>query len=152
MATMAEIRDFLAQPKIAVVGVSRDDKKFGTRVYHELESKGYQLFPVNPAMDTFNGETCYPSLRALPEAIEAALVVVPPANCLQVVQDAHHAGIKRLWLQQGASSPEALAYCQENQLSAISEQCILMFAEPAGFAHRAHRWVQGLIKQLPVEA
>ena len=34
-------------------------------------------------------------------------------------------------------------------MSVIAGECILMFAEPAGFGHRAHRWVKGVFGQLP---
>ena len=67
MTSKATVDDFLAQPTLAVVGVSRDPKAFANGAYKELKEKGYRLLPVNPHMETFDGAPCYPSLKALPE-------------------------------------------------------------------------------------
>ncbi|MHB8993595.1 MAG: CoA-binding protein, partial [Chloroflexota bacterium] len=48
MPTRREIHDFLAQKRVAVVGVSRDSRQFANGVYRALKKKGYQLYPVNP--------------------------------------------------------------------------------------------------------
>jgi len=34
-------------------------------------------------------------------------------------------------------------------MSVIAGECILMFAEPASFGHRAQRWVKGVLGRLP---
>ena len=98
MATQAQITDFLAQKKIAVVGVSRGGKGFGNNALQELKSKGYIVYPVNPHVEVMDGEKCYPSLTALPEPVDGALIVVPPAQAERVVRDAYAAGIHRVWM------------------------------------------------------
>jgi predicted CoA-binding protein len=65
------------------------------------------------------------------------------------VRDAAAAGIRRVWMQQGAESEAAIRFCAENGISAVHGECILMFAEPAAFYHRMHRWVWGLLGKLP---
>ena len=72
-----------------------------------------------------------------------------PAQTQQVVRDAAAAGIRRVWLQQGAESAAAIRFCEENGISTVHGECILMFAEPAAFYHRAHRWVWKLLGKLP---
>jgi len=149
MTTKAAVADFTAQKKLAVVGISRKGRKFGNMAFKELKKQGYQLFPVNPNAQTIEGERCYPSLSALPEPVDGVLVVVPPAETEKVVREAAAAGIKRVWMQQGAASPEAIRFCQENGIEAIHGECILMFTEPSAFFHRAHRWVWGVFGKLP---
>ena len=149
MTTRAVVDDFVSQRKLAVVGVSRHKAKFGNMAFKELRGKGYKLFPVHPHAETIEGERCYPSLAALPEPVGGVLVVVPPAQAEQVVRDAAAAGIRRVWLQQGAESATAIRFCEENGISAVHGECILMFAEPAAFYHRAHRWVWKLLGKLP---
>ena len=149
MTTRAAVDDFLARRKLAVVGVSRDEKKFGHRVYRELKAKGYRLFPVNPNAQAIGGERCYPSLRALPEPVDGVLIVVPPAETERVVRDAAEVGIRRVWMQQGAESEAAIRFCEEHGISAVYGECVLMFAEPTAFYHRMHRWVWGLLGRLP---
>jgi predicted CoA-binding protein len=149
MTTKAAVNDFLAQRSLAVVGVSRGGKKFGNTAYKELKAKGYRSFPIHPNAERIEGDRCYPSLGALPEPVGGVLVVVPPAQTEQVVRDAAAAGIRRVWMQQGAESEAAIRFCAENGISAVHGECILMFAEPAAFYHRMHRWVWGLLGKLP---
>ncbi|MBZ5544903.1 MAG: CoA-binding protein [Acidobacteriia bacterium] len=149
MTSKAVVTDFVSQKKLAVVGVSRQGKKFGNMAFRELKAKGYKLLPVHPQAETIEGERCYPSLAALPEPVDGVLVVVPPAETEKVVREAAAAGIKRVWMQQGAESPAAIKFCEDNGLSAVHGECILMFAEPAAWFHRAHRWVWKLLGKLP---
>ena len=88
MSSKKMIEEFLAQKKIAVVGVSRKKTKFGNAIYKELKQKGYQLFPVNPHINKYEGDTCYPNLLSLTEKINAAVVNVPPAQTEKVVKEA----------------------------------------------------------------
>jgi hypothetical protein len=149
MTPKARVTDFVSQRKLAVVGVSRQGKKFGNLAFRELKAKGYMLFPVHPQAETVQGKRCYPSLAALPEPVDGVLVIVPPAETEKVVREAAAAGIKRVWMQQGPESPEAIRFCQENGISAVHGECILMFAEPAAWYHRAHRWVWKLLGRSP---
>ena len=149
MTIRASIDDFLAQEALSVVGVSRDPDKFGSMAHRELESKGYRLFAVNPNADRINGTRCYPNLRALPEPVGGVLIVVPPHQTEQVVQDAVAVGIRRVWMQRGAESEAAIRFCEDHDVSTIHGECILMFAEPAAFGHKLHRWVWGLLGRLP---
>ena len=144
--TKTVVTDFLSQRVLAVVGTSRDPKKFGSSIYRELKKKGYKVLPVNPHAETVDGDPCYPNLAALPETPGGIVVVVPPAETEKVVQEASAAKIKRVWLQRGAESPEAIAYCAANGIQVISGECILMFAQPAAFYHKIHRFFRGKLK------
>ena len=149
MSSKQAVNEFISQKKLALVGASRQGRKFGNMAFKELKAKGYQVALVHPHADTIEGERCWPTLAALPEPVEGVLITVPPAQTAQVVRDAAAAGIKRVWMQQGAESPEAIRFCQENGINAVHGECILMFAEPAAWFHRAHRWVWKLLGKLP---
>jgi predicted CoA-binding protein len=143
------VEEFLAQKKIAVVGVSRKKTKFGNAIYKELKQKGYQVYPINPNMDAFEGNACYPDLLSLPEKVEAVVINVPPVQTEKVVKEAKEAGINKVWLQQGSQSEAAIKFCEENGIDCVSNECILMFAQPSAFIHRAHKWVWGVLGKLP---
>jgi predicted CoA-binding protein len=149
MTNQSAVNDFLAQRTLAVVGVSRSGKKFGNTIFRELKAKGYKLYPVNPNAESVEGERCYPSLSALPEPVDGVLIVVPPAETERVVHEAAAAGIRRVWMQQGAQSEAAVRFCAENGISAVAGECVLMFAEPSAFYHQMHRWVWGVLGKLP---
>lgn len=149
MTSQAAVRDFLAQRTLALVGMSRGGKKFGNTIHQELSAKGYRVLPVHPSAETIGDARCYPSLEALPEKVGGVIVVVPPAETEKVVREAAAAGIRRVWMQQGAESPAAIRFCEEQGMQVVPGECILMFAEPAAFYHRMHRWVWGLLGKLP---
>lgn len=149
MVARSAIQDFLAQTNLAVVGVSRQGKKFGNVAYRELRARGYRLFPLHPSASELEGDRAYPSFEALPEPVGGVLIVLPPAETERVVRMAVRAGIGRVWMQQGAESPDAIRFCAENGIEAVHGCCILMFAEPVRSVHRIHRWVWRVIGKLP---
>ncbi|MBI3950457.1 MAG: CoA-binding protein [Acidobacteria bacterium] len=149
MTTKSAVEDFVAQQTLAVVGVSRGGKKFGNLALKALKAKGYHVFPINPHAESIEGEQCYPTLKSLPERVDGVLIVVPPTETEQVVREAAAAGIRRIWMQQGAESEAAIRFCQENGLSVVHGECILMFARPVDSVHRLHRWIWGLLGKLP---
>ena len=149
MVSRKSINDFLSVKKLAIVGVSRNTKKFGNVVFKELKSKGYEVFPVNPNITDFNGEKCYPNLQTLAGKVEGAVLVVPPYITEKTVKEAASVGINNIWMQQGAESETAVSYCSENKINAVYGECILMFSEPAAFFHKAHRFVNGVFRKLP---
>lgn len=151
MNTRSAIDGFLKQPALALVGLSRSGKKFGNVACRELKAKGYRVYPIHPSADSIDGTRCYSSFSALPEPIDALLVVVPPAQALSVVREAAAAGIHRVWLQQGASSPAVLAACAELGLETVSGECILMYAAPAG-VHKFHGWIWRVLGKMPSAA
>jgi uncharacterized protein len=149
MISKAAVNEFAAQRTLAVVGVSRQGKKFGNYALRELAGRGYRVFPVHPQAETLEGERCYRSLRQLPEPVGGVLISVPPGETEQVVRDAAAAGIRRVWMQQGAASPEAIRFCQEHGIQEVHGECILMFASPVKSVHNLHRWLWRLLGKLP---
>lgn len=149
MNRKTEVDDFLAQTSLAVVGVSRGGKKFGNTIAKELAAKGYRVYPINPRAKSIEGQTCYPNLAALPETPHGVVTVVPPAVTEEIVQQARAAGIRRVWMQQGSESEAAVRYGRDNGMTVIDGECILMFAEPAAFYHRFHRFLWKLLGKLP---
>ena len=149
MVTMQTVDDFIAQKKLAVVGVSRNKQKFGNTVYRELKEKGYTVYPVNPYAEKIGDDTCYASLNDLPETVDGAVLVLKPEQTEAVVRDAKEAGITRIWMQQGAESGAAIEFCEQNGIPVISKLCILMFAEPVASFHKIHRFFKNLFGRMP---
>lgn len=149
MNTQAAINEFLRNKTLAVVGVSSKRRGFGYTVYHDLKGKGYTVYPVNPNANAIDGNLCYPDVRRLPEKVDGIVLVIPPGQTEQVVAEVAEAGIKRVWMQQGAESDAAIGFCEERGISVVHGECIMMFATPAAFPHRVHRWVRGVVGKLP---
>jgi len=149
MTSKKLVDEFVAQKNLAVIGVSRNPRKFGNYIYRELKGKGYNVYPINSNVHEIEGDTCYPTLMNLPQKADAVVINVPPEETEKIVKDVHQAGIKKVWMQQGSQSKEAEKYCEENGIDFISNECIIMFAQPTGFGHRAHKWIWGVLGKLP---
>jgi predicted CoA-binding protein len=142
------IQDFTAQKKIAIVGASRGGKKFGNAAMTELLARGIQVLPVHPSADEIDGVKCHPNLASLRGQVDAVVVVVKPDKAVEVVREAAEAGIKQVWLQQGAQSPAAVAEAERLGISLVSGRCILMYMQPVRSFHAFHRGFERLIGRL----
>ena len=123
--SMTYIQEFLTFRRFAVVGVSNDPKKYGHLVYHNLKDKGYTVFAVNPKLQQIGDDACYANLTELPEAVDGAILVVPPPVTERVVRQAADAGIDRVWMQPGAESDEAIRFCKERNMAVVHDACIM---------------------------
>lgn len=150
MSKKDEIEDFLKQEKLAVAGASRSRHKFGNRILQDLKAKGYTVFPINPAAAEVEGLACSPDLKGLPEKVTGVVTVTPPKQTEKIVQEAYELGITRIWMQQGSESAQAEAFCREKGITAITGECILMFAPPVRGFHGFHRWLWKVMGKLPV--
>jgi uncharacterized protein len=148
VTTRKAVDDFLRQRKLAVAGVSRSGKGFGHFVWRALRTQGYDALAVNPNCDRIGDQPCYHTMADLPPDVGGVLVVVPPAQTERVVREAAAQGIRRIWMQQGSASPEALAFCAEQGIEAVSGHCIMMFAQPAHI-HKLHGWIWEKLGKLP---
>jgi uncharacterized protein len=135
-----QAKEFVAHKRIAVVGASRSGKKFGNAAYKELKQRGYQVVLVHPEAKEIEGEPCYPSLEAVKDKVDGVFVSVPPAQGVQVLQQASQAGLKDIWIQQQGDSPEMLAVGKDLGLNLVQGKCILMYAEPVTSFHSFHRF------------
>ncbi|MCS7144599.1 MAG: CoA-binding protein [Archaeoglobaceae archaeon] len=88
---------FFFNPKsVAVVGASRTPGKPGNTIVQNLKNLRFdgKVFPVNVAADEIYGYKCYPSVKAIPEDFDIAIIAVPSKNALQVVEESAEKGVK----------------------------------------------------------
>jgi predicted CoA-binding protein len=120
------ISDFVNRRIWAVVGASQDRSKFGNRVYRSLRDSGYTVYPVNPRGGELEGARVYPTLSDLPQPPDVIDLVVPPLVTEKVIQEAHQLGLSRVWMQPGAESEAAIAYCHDHGLHVIYHACAMV--------------------------
>ncbi len=118
----------LQQPDvtIAVVGANDDPGKYGSVIYRDLKSKGYDVYPVNPNRSTVDGDPAFASLGDLPEPASIVNFVVPPEVSLQVLEEAAQLGYRLVWMQPGSSSPEVRRYIEGNGFDSLIDACIMV--------------------------
>ena len=80
---------------VALVGASEDKRKFGGRLLHNLVGHGYAgtIYPVNPRRETLLGLACHPSVEALPEAADVAVLAVPNAAVYATLEACAERGV-----------------------------------------------------------
>src|SRR5215207_2063028 len=101
MIDPADIHDFLAGTRIAVVGASDSPKNFARTIYRELREHGYEPVAVNPNASQVDGDVCYPDLRSVPGVLDGVLVMVDHHWTERVVNACIERGVTRVWLFKG---------------------------------------------------
>jgi predicted CoA-binding protein len=154
MTLQTKAKSFLAQKRIAVIGVSSTKDDAANLIYRKLRETGYEVFAVNPKVDTVEGDPCYANVQAIPGGVEGAVIVTRPEVTAQVVRECADAGVKQVWMHQGMGnsvSDEAVTYCREHGIAVIPGACPMMYCQPVDFGHKCMRWAFGLVGRLPKE-
>lgn len=127
MAAKEQIETFLASPAFGVVGASTNRHKFGNKVLRCYQQHGRRVVPVNPNEKEIEGVACVTGIGDLPADVESISMITPPKVTEQLVPLAIEKGIKNIWMQPGAESPEAIALCRQRDINVIADgSCILV--------------------------
>ena len=144
------VQGFLAQKKIAVVGVS-DKRETGCNLaYTKFKDNGYQVYAVNPRLSTYGGAPCYPDLKSIPEKVDAVFILASPKVTDQIVQQCVELGIQRIWMHcmmgtkpglaagMTSVSQSAVEVARRNGIAVIPGSCPNQFLKP-DFGHAMMR-------------
>jgi predicted CoA-binding protein len=148
------VQDFLAQKKIAVVGVS-DKRDTGCNLaYKKFKESGYQVYAVNPRISTFEGSACYADLKSIPEKVDAVFLLTSPKVTEQVIQQCIELDIKHVWMHcmmgtkpglaagMTSVSQSAVDLCNANGIAVIPGSCPNQFLKP----DFGHAMMKGMFK------
>ena len=154
MSSMAAIRDFLAQKRIAMVGVSHDPKDFSRMLLRTLRQHGYEVVAVNPTLTSADEVPCFARLSDVKLPLDGVLLMTSPAVTDEVVQECARLHIQRVWMYRaggrgGAVSTQAVEFCKAHGISVIPGECPYMFLPGEFWGHRVHGFVQKVIGQYP---
>ncbi len=154
--SLESIEDFLAQKRIAIVGMSREAKSMSEAVFKELSKRGYDVVPVNPNVQEVMGRKCFARVQDIQPPVEAALLMTSPAVTEAVVKDCVECGIKRIWMHrgvgQGSVSEKAIEVCRERGIRVIPGECPLMFLPQRDGIHSFHGFIRKLTGRYPKHA
>ncbi len=131
---------------IAVVGASDDPVKIGGRPLAFLLRHGYpgRVFPVNPARATVQGLPAFPSVAAIPEPVDLAIVVVPAERVLESLEEAAAKGVRAaIVFSSGFAEVGEAGRVAQARLRELAERTGLRIIGPncQGFAHLPSRLV-----------
>jgi acetyltransferase len=89
------LRSALVPRSVAVIGATDRRGALGYDVFANLLAGGFKgpIYPVNPKHASVQGHPCVPSLQALPQAPDLAVVVTPARTVPALVADAGARGV-----------------------------------------------------------
>jgi hypothetical protein len=112
-------------PLVAVIGASRDRRKFGNKAVRAFAKRGYRVVPVNPHEREIEGLAAVRSVRDIAGPIDIATLYVRPAVGETLAADLAARRVGEVWINPGAGSPGLVA-----RLAALGlrsrEHCSLM--------------------------
>jgi acyl-CoA synthetase (NDP forming) len=97
-ADVASLCRVFRPDSVAVVGASRRIGTVGRAILHNIVTSGYQgkVYAINPHAFRMEGIRCLPSVTALPEPAELAVIAVPPASVPAVADRCGRRGVRAL--------------------------------------------------------
>ncbi len=146
------VQDFLAQKRIAIVGVSDKRDTGCNAAYTRFKDAGYEVFAVNPRIGSFQGDACYPDLASLPLKPDAVFILANPKVTDSIVSQCVDLGIKHVWMHcmmgvkpglaasMTSVSQAAVDLCKANGIAVIPGSCPNQYLNPDG----AHKFMRGL--------
>ncbi|KAI9455355.1 NAD(P)-binding protein [Lactarius psammicola] len=116
--TVAEIQKyFLSSSRYAVVGASKDQSKFGTKVLRWYLARNLSVTPVHPKESELEGVATVSSLADLSAPTETSVSIITNAKItLGLLQQAMELNIPALWLQPGAEDDDVKNFIRVNGL------------------------------------
>jgi predicted CoA-binding protein len=154
--SLETINDFLAQKRIAMVGISREQKDFSVMLFEEFCRRGYEVIPVNPNASEVMGRRCFASVQEIQPPVDAVILMTSPAVTDFVVRDCAAAGIRRVWMYravgEGAVSAHAIEFCRVRGIQVVPGHCPFMFWRDAHLGHRVHGLILKITGSYPRRA
>jgi len=148
MTTLKQIEEFILAEPVAMVGVSRNPKKFGYAAFKELKDKGLKIIPVNPSAAEILGVRAYPNVNSLPADVRGIIIMTKKDQTNGIVKEAKAKGIKNIWIQQMSDSKDALKELEGSGINYITGECILMHYKPHSF-HKFHKAINKIFGKFP---
>jgi len=127
MTIEQQIAQFFTSEAFGVVGASSRRHKYGNKVLRCYQQSGRRAIPVNPVETEIEGVAVVASVAELPVEVQSLSLITPPQVTEKVVEQAAARGIKNIWMQPGAESPAAIAFCLKQGMNLIADgSCLLV--------------------------
>ncbi len=121
---------------VAVVGLSPNVLRPSNFIGFYLQRHGYRMVPVNPREKEILGQTCYPSLKAIPFHVDIVDVFRASDAVPEIAREAAAIKAGAIWLQFGVISLEGARIAEEAGVEVVMDRC--MKVEHARHMGRMH--------------
>ncbi|HKK06946.1 MAG TPA: CoA-binding protein [Gammaproteobacteria bacterium] len=109
---------------IAVVGLSPKPNRPSHQVASALQSFGYRIVPVRPAVDRVLGERAFADLREVPGRIDLVDVFRAPKYVDAIVDTCLDLELPAIWLQDGVVNVPAAERALAGGMTVVMDRCI----------------------------
>jgi len=109
---------------IAVVGLSANWYRPSYFAAKYLQDHGYRVIPVNPNYEQVLGERCYPSVSAIPEAVDVVDGFRRSEEMVELAREAVAKNASVLWMQLGIRNEEAMRIANDAGLEVVVDRCM----------------------------
>src|SRR6516225_1117470 len=135
---------FFAPKTVAVVGATENPGSVGRTILWNLVTSPYggTVFPVNPKRANVLGIKAYPSITAIPEQVDLAVVVTPPPSIPGIIRECGEngvqgavvisAGFKEIGAEGAALEEQVLAEARQAKIRVIGPNCLGVMAPLTG--------------------
>ncbi|KAG7089445.1 hypothetical protein E1B28_011130 [Marasmius oreades] len=115
---MAQVRqDFFKQKSFAVVGASKDQAKYGTKVLQWYKTRNLDVTPIHPVQTELEGIKAIKSVEELSAPSETSIsIITPPPVTLGILKKAKELSVPSIWLQPGAEDASVVDFIDKNGL------------------------------------
>ena len=110
---------------LAVVGQSSKPSRPSYGVAAYMKGHGYRIIPVNPSETSVLGETAYPALNDVPDAIDMVVIFRRPEFVPGIVEAAIRKRAAVVWMQEGIIHERAAERARAAGLLVVQDRCIL---------------------------
>ncbi len=89
------LKSLVRPDAVAVIGASSDFRKVSGRPVRWLIEKGYKgrIYPVNPKVGEIGGLPTIPSIDALPDGVDLAVIVLPASGVIDAIRALGRKGV-----------------------------------------------------------
>ena len=111
---------------IVILGVSDNTDKYGYKIFKDLLEAGYKIKGINPKGGEVLGRAIYKNLEEIGEKPDLVITVVKPEITLAAVKKCAEMNIKKIWMQPGSESEEAITEAKNLGMEVISNACFMI--------------------------
>ncbi len=130
---MPDLKPLLSPNSIAIIGASADTETLRGRLTHALIGHGYdgRVFPVTRSQSEVLGLRAYPSVPALPEPVDLAVILVPAAHVVETLEQCGGRVRAAVVISSGfAEESNEAARARDAELSTVAQRHSILVCGP----------------------
>lgn len=110
--------------RIAVVGLSGNPERTSYMVSEAMQKAGYEIIPVNPAVDEVLGVKAVASLKEIEGHVDIVNVFRRSEFLPEIAREFAEIDADIFWAQLGVANQEAYDFLKEKGCTVIMDRCI----------------------------